>query len=65
MKRIESLKEVQKSHIIHVLRHTAGDLDRACRILAVTPRDLESLLKQHGLRAEQYASDNSSLQGED
>ena len=65
MKRIVSLKEVQKSHIIQVLRHTAGDLERACRILAVSPGDLDSLLKQHGLRAEQYASDNSSPQGED
>jgi DNA-binding NtrC family response regulator len=65
MKRIEPLREVQKSHIIQVLRHTSGDLARTRAILGVSPAELETLLRQHGLRAEQFASKNSATLGED
>jgi transcriptional regulator with GAF, ATPase, and Fis domain len=46
---IKPLKQVQREHILRVLRSTGGDLARASRVLGVSPARLGRLVREHGL----------------
>lgn len=46
---IKPLKEIQKEHILQVLRSTRGDVESASRILGIKPSVLRRRMKEYGL----------------
>lgn len=46
---IKPLKEIQKEHIVQVLRSTRGDVESASRILGISEAVLRRRLKEYGL----------------
>lgn len=47
---LRSLAEVEKEHIIHVLKQIDGNLGRACEILGITRPTLRKKMDDYGLR---------------
>jgi DNA-binding NtrC family response regulator len=60
MEHIKPLREVRREHIRRVLESTEGDIQEASRILGVTPRALQQLVREHGL-SPQEAQERSPL----
>lgn len=48
--RLKSLSEVEKEHIVKILRHTGGNYGEACRILGITRPTLRKKMNDYGLK---------------
>ena len=58
----ESLKEVQKEHILRVLRTTQGDIDQACQILGISTGSLRRKVKELGISVKASEAKESDIQ---
>lgn len=62
---MKTLQEARMSHIRKVLRHTHGDLERAGRILGISPETLRSLIKEQGPEVQGPPSERLSTPNEE
>ncbi|HTY24220.1 MAG TPA: helix-turn-helix domain-containing protein [Desulfomonilaceae bacterium] len=58
----ESLKEVQKEHILRVLRSTQGDIDQACQILGISTGSLRRKVKELRISIKASEAKESDIQ---
>lgn len=49
---LRSLEEVEKAHILKVLKHTRGNYGEACKILGITRPTLRKKIMDHGLNTD-------------
>ncbi len=54
---IKPLKEIQKDHIVQVLRSTRGDVESASRILGISESVLRRRIKEYGLALQEEGED--------
>ncbi|MGC9196831.1 MAG: sigma-54-dependent transcriptional regulator [Syntrophobacteraceae bacterium] len=47
---LKSLNEIEKEHILKILRHTGGNYGEACKILGITRPTLRKKINDYGLR---------------
>jgi DNA-binding NtrC family response regulator len=47
---LKSLNDMEKEHVINILRHTGGNYGEACQILGITRPTLRKKIKDYGLK---------------